>query len=69
MTSGADHRDDHRKLATAFIDALRPVAARMTSERTLSSGKVNVLRHLATYGRATTAELSRVTSGCTTSSR
>ncbi|CAM3323865.1 MarR family transcriptional regulator [Nocardioides dubius] len=46
-----------RQLATDLVDFLRPVAARVAAIRTLSSGKVNVLRHLARQERASGADL------------
>lgn len=55
-----DTRDPQnaRQLANDLVDFLRPVAARVAAIRTLSSGKVNVLRHLARHERASGADLS-----------
>lgn len=55
MESG-DHVDP-RRLATDLVDFLRPLAARVAAVRTLSLGKVNVLRHLATNERVSGADL------------
>lgn len=44
-------------MTRAFFDALHPLLRRLANERTLSAGKIGVLRHLAHRGRATTSEL------------
>ena len=44
-------------MTRAFFEALHPLLRRLTSERTISAGKIGVLRHLALHGRATTSEL------------
>ena len=43
--------------STAFFETLYPLLRRLNSERTISPGKMGVLRHLAEHGRATTSEL------------
>lgn len=43
--------------AIEFLDALRPVMDRLRAERTLSQGKVGILRHLKEHGPATISEL------------
>jgi DNA-binding MarR family transcriptional regulator len=40
-----------------LLEALLPILGRIHRERTLSPGKVGILRHLARHGRAGTAEL------------
>jgi DNA-binding MarR family transcriptional regulator len=42
------------------LDTLHPLLRRLNAERTLSPGKLGVLRHLAENGRATTSELAAV---------
>jgi DNA-binding MarR family transcriptional regulator len=44
-------------LTRSFLDTLEPLLGRLSTERTLSPGKIGVLRHLANHGRATTSEL------------
>lgn len=44
-------------MSTAFIETLYPLLRRLNAERTISPGKMGVLRHLAEHGRATTSEL------------
>ena len=51
---------DAHAIAIALVDLLRPMAARVSAARTLSAGKISILRHLAAHGRATTAELALV---------
>jgi hypothetical protein len=41
----------------SFFETLKPLLRRVNAERTLSPGKMGVLRHLAEEGRATTSEL------------
>ncbi|MEV7663651.1 MarR family transcriptional regulator [Paenarthrobacter sp. NPDC089316] len=41
----------------SFLGALHPLLSRLNADRTISPGKIGVLRHLADYGRATTSEL------------
>jgi DNA-binding MarR family transcriptional regulator len=49
------------KLMTrSFFETLHPLLRRLNAERTLSPGKLGVLRHLAEQGRATTSELAAV---------
>ncbi|MBT2565216.1 MarR family transcriptional regulator [Arthrobacter sp. ISL-85] len=48
---------DQKKITRLFFEALHPVLTRLNMERTLSPGKLGVLRHLAEHGRATTSEL------------
>lgn len=40
-----------------LLEALQPILRRIVAERTLSPGKVGILRHVAETGRASTAEL------------
>ncbi|MFS3127425.1 MarR family winged helix-turn-helix transcriptional regulator [Nocardioides sp. Bht2] len=49
--------EDARQLANELADFLRPAVARIATLRTLSSGKVGVLRHLSVHERASGAEL------------
>lgn len=44
-------------IAHAFLDSLQPLLRQLDAGRTLSPGKVGVLRHLAGHGRATAAQL------------
>lgn len=44
----------------SFFETLIPLLRRRSAERTLSPGKLGVLRHLAEQGRATTSELASV---------
>lgn len=44
-------------MTQAFFEALHPLLRRLGNERTISAGKIGVLRHLAQHGRATTSEL------------
>ncbi|WP_159701524.1 MarR family winged helix-turn-helix transcriptional regulator [Arthrobacter sp. 18067] len=44
----------------SFFEALIPLLRRRNAERTLSPGKLGVLRHLAEQGRATTSELAAI---------
>ncbi|WP_166874152.1 MULTISPECIES: MarR family transcriptional regulator [unclassified Salinibacterium] len=48
------------QITRALFETLHPLLRRLTLERTLSPGKVGVLRHLAEHGRATTSELATV---------
>ena len=41
----------------ALLDVLFPILRKLHARRSISSGKLAVLRHLAEHGRATTAEL------------
>ncbi|MFI2752180.1 MarR family winged helix-turn-helix transcriptional regulator [Cellulomonas sp. P22] len=45
------------EVTRSLLDVLNPIVRRMNLERTLSAGKVGILRHLVARGRATTAEL------------
>jgi DNA-binding MarR family transcriptional regulator len=47
-------------LIRSFFEALHPLLRRLNAQRTLSPGKLGVLRHLAEHGRATTSELAAV---------
>jgi DNA-binding MarR family transcriptional regulator len=47
-------------LTRSFFEALHPLLRRLNAQRTLSPGKLGVLRHLAEHGRATTSELAAV---------
>ncbi|WP_211881947.1 MarR family winged helix-turn-helix transcriptional regulator [Pseudarthrobacter albicanus] len=44
-------------MTTSFFETLYPLLRRLNAERTISPGKMGVLRHLAEHGRATTSEL------------
>lgn len=55
----SDAETDHL-LTRAFFEALHPLLQRLSAKRTLSTGKLGVLRHLAEHGRATTTELAVV---------
>ncbi|MCX6500692.1 MAG: MarR family transcriptional regulator [Arthrobacter sp.] len=44
----------------SFFHALQPLLRRLNTDRTISSGKVGVLRHIAEHGPATTSELATV---------
>lgn len=44
-------------LTNSFFQALHPLVRRLTADRTLSAGKIGVLRHLAQHGQATTSQL------------
>ncbi|MET3812117.1 MarR family transcriptional regulator [Arthrobacter sp. UYEF3] len=46
--------------ARSFLKALQPLLRRLNTERTISPGKVGVLRHVAEHGPATTSELATV---------
>ncbi|QCB98856.1 MarR family transcriptional regulator [Arthrobacter sp. PAMC25564] len=47
-------------LTRSFFETLHPLLRRLNAKRTLSPGKLGVLRHLAEQGRATTSELATV---------
>ena len=47
-------------MARSLFDTLLPLLRRLTAERTLSSGKLGVLRHVAEHGRTSTTELAAV---------
>jgi DNA-binding MarR family transcriptional regulator len=47
----------HQTVARSFLETLSPLLRRVNVERTISPGKMVVLRHLAEHGRATTSEL------------
>jgi DNA-binding MarR family transcriptional regulator len=49
-----------QKLTHSFFETLHPLLGRLNAERTISPGKLGVLRHLAEHGRATTSELAIV---------
>lgn len=44
-------------LPEALLEALRPLQHRLNAQRTLSVGKLGILRHLTRTGRATAGEL------------
>jgi DNA-binding MarR family transcriptional regulator len=46
--------------ARSFFQALQPLLRRLNTERTISAGKLGVLRHIAEQGPATTSELAAV---------
>lgn len=48
---------DQKKMTHSFFEALHPLLARLNVERTLSPGKLGILRYLSKHGRATTSEL------------
>ncbi|QUY61237.1 MarR family winged helix-turn-helix transcriptional regulator [Gulosibacter molinativorax] len=48
------HAED---LALEFLSALRPLSLSLRARRTLSEGKVGILRHLAAHGPAMVSEL------------
>jgi DNA-binding MarR family transcriptional regulator len=45
------------EMTRSFFQTLHPLLRRLNAERTLSPGKLGVLRHLSEHGRATTSEL------------
>jgi DNA-binding MarR family transcriptional regulator len=47
-------------LTHSLFEALHPLLRQLNAERTISPGKIGVLRHLAERGRATTTELAVV---------
>ncbi|MEV7136074.1 MarR family transcriptional regulator [Arthrobacter sp. NPDC093128] len=47
-------------MSQSFFETLHPLLGRLNDERTISPGKLGVLRHLAEHGRATTSELAIV---------
>jgi hypothetical protein len=47
-------------MTRSFFETLHPLLRRLNAERTISPGKMGVLRHLAEKGRATTSELAIV---------
>ncbi|MBT8162836.1 MarR family transcriptional regulator [Arthrobacter sp. GN70] len=47
-------------MARSLFDTLLPLLRRLNAERTLSSGKLGVLRHVAEHGRTSTTELAAV---------
>ncbi|MBT2550250.1 MarR family winged helix-turn-helix transcriptional regulator [Arthrobacter sp. ISL-65] len=48
---------DQTKMTRSFFETLHPLLSRLNAERTLSPGKLGVLRYLSEHGRATTSEL------------
>jgi DNA-binding MarR family transcriptional regulator len=44
-------------ITRSFFESLQPLLLRLNAERTISLGKIGVLRHVAEHRRATTAEL------------
>lgn len=47
-------------LATEFLDALLPLSRQLRAQRTLSDGKVGILRHLEEQGPASVSDLAAV---------
>ncbi|WP_255771670.1 MarR family winged helix-turn-helix transcriptional regulator [Pseudarthrobacter sulfonivorans] len=47
-------------LTHSLFEALHPLLRKLNAERTISPGKIGVLRHLAEHGKATTSELAVV---------
>lgn len=48
---------ENAALAADFLDALRPLSRYLRAQRTLSEGKVGILRHLVEAGPSTISEL------------
>lgn len=44
-------------LTSSFLEVLHPIGRQVEAERTLSPGKLGIMRHLAKHGRATATEL------------
>ena len=44
-------------VSLSLVEAIRPIARRLNSASTFSTGKLGILSHLARNGRATTTEL------------
>jgi DNA-binding MarR family transcriptional regulator len=57
MTS---HPSVDQALTRSLFEALHPLLRQLNAERTISPGKIGVLRHLAEQGKATTSELAVV---------
>jgi DNA-binding MarR family transcriptional regulator len=49
-----------QSLTHSLFEALHPLLRQLNAERTISPGKIGVLRHLSERGRATTTELATV---------
>jgi len=47
-------------LTYSLFEALHPLLRQFNAERTISPGKIGVLRHLAEHGKSTTTELAVV---------
>ncbi|MGO4186314.1 MarR family winged helix-turn-helix transcriptional regulator [Pseudarthrobacter sp. TAF60_1] len=47
-------------LTHSLFEALHPLLRQLNAERTISPGKIGVLRHLAEHGKATTTELAGI---------
>lgn len=54
-----DGSADHA-LTQSLFEALHPLLRQLNAERTISPGKIGVLRHLAEQGKSTTTELAAV---------
>lgn len=54
------HTPAEPSLSRALLDSLVPLLRHVNTARTLSVGKLGILRHLAQNGQATTAELASV---------
>ena len=52
-----DTPPDHTPLSRDLLAAVQPLLAQVRSRRTLSPGKLGILHHVLTVGRATTSEL------------
>jgi DNA-binding MarR family transcriptional regulator len=53
----ADHASTRSFPTRALLDVLRPLLRKLQAERTISSGKLGILRYLADHEKATTSEL------------
>lgn len=47
-------------LTSSFLQTLYPLSVRLSAKRTLSPGKLGVLRHISEHGRSTTTELAAI---------
>lgn len=56
----ADETKPNPETTRAFYEALYPLSLRLNAKRTLSPGKLGVLRHLAQFSRSTTTELANI---------
>ncbi len=52
-----DHPSTQSFSTRALLDVLRPLLRKLQAERTISSGKLGILRYLADQDKATTSEL------------
>ncbi|WP_284981541.1 MarR family transcriptional regulator [Arthrobacter sp. efr-133-TYG-118] len=55
-----DAKATDQVMTRSFFETLLPLLRRLNAERTLSSGKLGVLRHVAEHGRTPTTELAAV---------